>query len=175
MSWADHINVLSKKINQRLGLIKRVKYLLPLHARLTLYNSLILCLFDYGNIVWGDKNNTVLMEHLQVLQNNAARLMLDLPSIQSSASQALNQLNWKPLIFRRSYHRCVAIFKCLHNLVNFDFNLKKNKDIHDYETRRRDNLHLPFARTNWGKQRFVFSSIVDWNSLESDVKSTSNF
>ena len=94
------------------------------------YNSLILLLFDYGDIVWGDKNNTVLMEHLQVLQNNAARLMLDLPRIQTSASQALNQLNWKPLIFRRRLnHRCVAIFKCLNNLVNFDFNLKKNKDI----------------------------------------------
>ena len=110
-----------------------------------------------------------------MLQNNAALLMLDLPHIQSSASQALNQLNWKPLIFRRRYHRCVAIFKYLNNLVNFDFNLKKNKDIHDHDIRRRDNLHLPFAPTNWGKQRFVFSSLVDWNSLESDVKSTSNF
>ena len=45
-------------MNQRLGVIKRVKYLLPLHARLTLYNSLILPLFDYGDIVWGDKNNS---------------------------------------------------------------------------------------------------------------------
>ena len=132
-------------------------------------------LLDYGDIVWGDKNNAILMVHLQVLQNNAARLVLDLPRANSSASQAINQLNWKPLFLRRRYHRCVAIFKCLNNLVDFDFNLKKNKDIHDHYTRRRENLHLPFARTNWGKQRFVFNSLLDWNSLDSDLKLTSNF
>ena len=29
--------------------------------------------FDYSNIVWDDKNNLKLMDHLQVLQYNAAR------------------------------------------------------------------------------------------------------
>ena len=97
MTWSDHISILSKKVNQRLGLIRRVKHLLPLQARLTLYNSLILPLLDYGDIVWGDKNNAILMDHLQVLQNNAAGLVLDLPRANSSALQAVNQLNWKPL------------------------------------------------------------------------------
>ena len=73
------------------------------------------------------------------------------------------------------YHRCVTIFKCLNNLVVFDFNLRKNKDIHDHNTRRRENLHLPIARTNWGKQRFVFASLLDWNSLDPDLQSATNF
>ena len=131
MTWSDHISILSKKVNQRLGLICRVKHLLPLQARITLYNSLILPLLDYGDIVWGDKNNITIMDHLQVLQNNAARCLLDLPR-SSSGSQAISHLNWKPLALRRRYHRCVTIFKCLNNLVAFDFNLRKNKDIHDH-------------------------------------------
>ena len=174
MTWSDHISILSKKVNQRLGLICRVKHLLPLQARITLYNSLILPLLDYGDIVWGDKNNITIMDHLQVLQNNAARCLLDLPR-SSSGSQAISHLNWKPLALRRRYHRCVTIFKCLNNLVAFDFNLRKNKDIHDHNTRRRENLHLPIARTNWGKQRFVFASLLDWNSLDPDLQSVTNF
>ena len=70
MSWSEHIDTISTKINQRIGLIKRIRHLLPLHAKLTLYNCLIIPLFDYGDTVWGDKNNdtlTWLMGQLQVL------------------------------------------------------------------------------------------------------------
>ena len=79
MFWSDHIDTLCKKVSQRLGVLRRVKYLLPLHERLTVYDSLILLLFDYADTVWGDKNNEVLTHNLQVLQNNAARIILDLP------------------------------------------------------------------------------------------------
>ena len=40
------------------------------------------------------------MSDLQVLQNKAARLILDLP-VHSSASEALKRLGWKPLVRRR--------------------------------------------------------------------------
>lgn len=116
MSWSDHIDALSKKVNQRLGVLRRVKHLLPLHGRLNLYNYLILPLFDYADIVWGDKNNEVLMHNLQVLQNNAARTILDLPKF-FSGTQALAQLNWIHLAGRRRQHRCIAIYKCLNKFI----------------------------------------------------------
>ena len=62
MTWSDHIDHLSAKINKRLGLLKRIKHLLPRFARLLYYNSLVLPLFDYGDIIWGDKNNSTLMQ-----------------------------------------------------------------------------------------------------------------
>ena len=65
MTWHDHVYSIINKVNQRLGVLRRVKYMLPLRARLTLYNSLVdLPLFDYGDIVLGDKNNSALMENL---------------------------------------------------------------------------------------------------------------
>ena len=94
------------------------------------------------------------MDHLQVLQNNAARVILDLPRFNLSASKALDQLNWKPLFLRRKHRRCIAAYKCLNDLIDYDFNiLTKNSDIHNYKMRGRDELRLPSARTNWGKQR----------------------
>jgi hypothetical protein len=35
-------------------LLRRVKVFIPLKARLTIYNSLILPLFDYADIIWRD-------------------------------------------------------------------------------------------------------------------------
>ena len=39
MCWADHVDSLCTKVAQRIGTINRVRKLLPLHARLTLYKS----------------------------------------------------------------------------------------------------------------------------------------
>ena len=63
LTWSEHIDNISKKLNQCLGLIRRIKFLLPIQARLTLYNTLVLPLLDYSDIVWGDKNNSTLMNH----------------------------------------------------------------------------------------------------------------
>ena len=55
------------KISQRLGLLKRIKHLLPFSACLVFYNSLVMPLFDYADLIWGDKHNVTLMTSLQVL------------------------------------------------------------------------------------------------------------
>ena len=73
MSWSERIDTISTKINHRIGMIKRIRHLFSLHAKLTLYNSLIIPLFDYEDTVWGDKNNDKLMGQLQVLQKQGSQ------------------------------------------------------------------------------------------------------
>ena len=63
-TWADHVEYISAKINKNLSLLRRIKYYLPLQARLLFYNSLVLPILDYADIVWGDKNNATLMKEL---------------------------------------------------------------------------------------------------------------
>lgn len=173
MTWSDHIGELSIKINQRLGLLKRIKNLLPRSARLLYYNSLILPLFDYGDIVWGDKNNLTIMESLQVLQNKAAKVILDRP-IYSSASDALQELNWVRLDKRRHYHRCLYIYKTINNLLTTHLTLINLFDVHRYNTRNSQNLRLPAVKTNWGKQRLAYQAVKEWNSLAMYVRNCSS-
>ena len=113
--------------------------MLLLQVRLTRYNTLVLPLLDYGDIVRGDKNNSTLMENLQLLQNKAAKIILDRHP-QSSATEALDSPGWKQLHLRRRFHRCTTIFKCL---VDFNFNFVRNNTIHNHNTRYRDDFHLP--------------------------------
>ena len=124
-------------------------------------------------MVW--QRVAVLMDHLQVLQNNAARVILDLPRFNSSASKVLDQLNWKLFFLRWKHRRCIAVYKCLNGLIDYDFNITKNSDIHNYKTRGRDELCLPSARTNWDKQKFIHSAFKDWNLLDPDIKSISSY
>ena len=60
MSWTDHIEHLAGKVNQRLGLLKRIKHLLPFRVHLLFYKSLVMPLFEYADLVWGDKHNITL-------------------------------------------------------------------------------------------------------------------
>ena len=71
-TWTNHVKYMAGKINQRLGLLRRIKHLLPFRARILFYNSLVKPLFEYADPVWGDKHNVTLMSSLQVLQNKAA-------------------------------------------------------------------------------------------------------
>jgi hypothetical protein len=113
------------------------------------------------------------MNHLQVLQHNAARFILDLPR-HSSATEALETLEWKLLYLRRKYHRCISVFKCLNHQVNFDFNLAIISRIHSHKTRQNNNYYLPRPRTNWGKQQFTYHSVSKWNSLPIELKQSTN-
>ena len=164
-TWSDDVDYVVSKVNQRLGLLRRIKHLLPFTAGLLFYNSLLLPVFDYGDLVWGDKNNVTLMNDLQVLQNKAAKIILDRP-LYSSATDALVTLKWLNLEQRRSYHCCIYIYKCINGLMDHSMNLLTNSDIHYYNTRNKDMLRLPRVTRNWGKQRVCHHSLKDWNELE---------
>ena len=160
MSWSEHIDSISTKINQRIGMIKRIRHLLPLHAKLTPYNCLIIPLFDYRDTVWGDKNNDTLMGQRQVLQNKATKVLLNLPP-RSSSTEALDRLDLKTL----SKRRCVMMHKYLSGRIDFNFDIRRNSSFHSYQTRGSNDLHLPRVRTNLGKQTFIYQASKDWNNL----------
>ena len=113
--------------------------------------------------------NVTLMNHSQVMQNNAARLMLDFP-VQVSGTKALELLKWQPLHLRR----CLAVFKAVNGDVDFNFGLRRNIEFHEHFTRRRHNFRLPKDTTNWRKQMFKYFSLKDLNSFKSDIKQSTS-
>ena len=137
------------KINQKLGLLRRINSCLPLSARITFFNSYVLPLFDYGDIIWGDRGNATLMAELQILHNKAARLILDLHP-RASASGALAKLHWKPLQRRRAEHRAISVYKSINNLFIHSFNFSFNSSFHNYNTRSKHNIRKSIADKRLG-------------------------
>ena len=78
--------------------------------------------FDYADIIWGDKDNTIIMVDLQILQNKAAKVILDLPS-NASSTDAPKTLGWPTLLQQRLAHRYIATSKYIHGLVDYCFNI----------------------------------------------------
>ena len=78
------------------------------------FNGFILPLFDYEDIICGDCGYASLMSELQVLENKAACLILDLPAHFSEAG-VLKILGWKPLLRRRKEHHAIFMYKLINN------------------------------------------------------------
>ena len=169
LTWNEHIESLIAKVNQRIGLLNRIKQLLPLDARVALYNALIRPLFDFSDTIWGDRDNIRLMHDLQVMQNKAAKVILDLPNYASS-TDALKTLGWPTLSQERLVHRYINTFKDIHGLVDRKFNILRISDIHSYNTRRRNDFRLPLVKRNYGKQRLFYQCAKEWNFLDASFK-----
>ena len=88
---SGHVEHVISKVNQRSGLLRRIEHLLPFIARPLYYKNLVLPILDYADMVWGDKDNTALVNNLQLLQNKADKFILDRP-LYSSATEALSKL-----------------------------------------------------------------------------------
>ena len=93
-------------------------------------------MFDYADFVWGDKDNLVVMDELQVPQNKAAKIILDRP-LQYSATEALLALKWFDLYRRRNYHRCIQIWKCVNGCTKHCLDILRCSQIHSYKTRNK--------------------------------------
>ena len=174
-SCTEHIEYVSTKINQRFGLSRKIKSLLPRSARILFLNCLILPLFDYANIIWGYNNNAVLAKNLQLLLNKAAKTILTTALfIHLDATDGLEALGWLTLEKRRLFHLCLYLYKSVNETSTHSMDLLANKDVHCYDTRHRDNLRLPRIRRNWGKQRTHYQAVKDRNSLDPCLRKSNN-
>ena len=117
-----------KKVNQRLGVLRRIKHFLTFYARNLFVSTMVLPFLDYCDIVWGDRNDKVLMDSPQVLQNRAAKIVVDRPAY-SSSTQALLDLKWKDIRVRRCIHR---LFKRLNGLLDHNYDFTTNLPVHNY-------------------------------------------
>ena len=91
------MDYIKNKVSQRLGVLQRIKHLLPRDTRELFVKAMVLLNLDYADVTWGDKSNTTLMNKIQLLQNKAAKLILNMP-IENIHQQQ------KPLIYLVGIH-----------------------------------------------------------------------
>ena len=136
---------------------------------------MILPLFDYGDVVWGDRNNQSPMKSLQIFHNKCAKLVCNMKSSDFS-TKALDLLQCKTLDARRKFHRCATIYKATKNDISYSVNNLTGKDLHGIQMRSSDQYYrLPKVKTNWGKQVSSYLFIDEWSKLSANIKLAGNF
>ena len=140
LTWNKHIEHIGNKISSRLGMLRRARKVIPKEACITLFNAMVLPLFDYCCVVWdgcgqGNKN------YLDRLLKRAAGIIAGRKAADTDIQQALK---WQSLQCRRQHQKCIQVYKYINGLApaylldDFD----SSEQIHNYDTRNKDLIRL---------------------------------
>ena len=50
LSWTDHVDYIKNKVSQRLGVLQRIKHLLPRDTRELFVKAMVLPILDYADV-----------------------------------------------------------------------------------------------------------------------------
>ena len=89
--------------------------------------------------------------------------MLHLPTL-SKKSDGL------PYLKSSLYIDTLPLLSTSTELVDHNFKILRNSDIHSYNTRRRNDFRLPLVKMNYGKQRLFYQCAMKWNVLDASFK-----
>ena len=107
------------------------------------------------------------------MQNFAARVLTDTKTF-DHISPVLRELSWlsiKDLLLVRD---TTQVYKIVNSLIPLYLSskLSTQSDVHNYNTRKRDNLNLPLCRTATAQRSFYYRALSAWNSLTADPRNS---
>ena len=148
-TWHCHVDLITKKVNSGLYVLKRLRDLVDVETLLAVYKTLIQPHFDYCSQVWGCLGTT-LQNKLQRLQNRAVRIITK-RGYEYRSADILNELGLPALDVRRNNQLCITMHQVKNNLTPQYLTdlFCKTSSIHDYNTRfAQDALTLPKPNSN---------------------------
>ncbi|KXJ15113.1 putative RNA-directed DNA polymerase from transposon X-element [Exaiptasia diaphana] len=169
LSWAEHVNYISKKISSAIGALKRVRCFIDQATAAKIYKAIIEPHFNYCSPVF-DGISQKLDDKLQKLQNRAARIVTR-SSFDESAKPLLDMLGWDTVSVAREKQKAITMFKSVNSLAP-----KYLMDMFSYRQslynfRNSENiLNVPKPRTNYLKRSLGYSGAVLWNGLTCDMR-----
>jgi hypothetical protein len=174
LSWFHHIQYIKNKISKGIGIISKARKLLPFNCIRSLYYSFIYPYITYCIETWGAACTTH-MSSLVKLQKKIIRIITSSPPRTHSAD-LFNKLNMLPI--HKIYQNQVAtfMFKVVNETVPpllqamFTFNM----NIHRYDTRQANKLHVPLSKTSIFKKSMRFKGVTVWNRVSEAINSNSS-
>ena len=151
-----HIDVLSKKLKQKIDVLRRLSSLMPGAALLKIFNTIIFPYFNYCCTVWGTSMNKSYIDRLFELQKRAARIVL------YTCETVYYSKCWYVFIFEMDTYKWlfylqetyILTFNVLHNMTPDYLNVFKF--VHQVSTRTSRQsasnlLFIPRVRTEYYK------------------------
>ena len=176
LNWKKHVDCISKKISQRIGVQSRIRPFISTTTANTLFKTMIAPIIDYGDIMWskGPQSN---LKRIQKLQNKACRVILRCRR-RTHISTMHSSLGWLTSQNKIKLHKMLMVGKCLLGDVPSYLRGKfiRAKDFHSYSTRNANcNLFIPRITCNAGKNLFCYEGAVLFNTLNNTVKTSQSY
>jgi len=169
LKWSVHIDVVICKISKTIGIISKVRHLIPQELTRLLYITLVEPYINYCNIVWASPDPTTKLDKIFKIQKTYRRLITFSKSRAHSLEpfQRLNILNVYKL---HKFQLLCYMYKLMNNKLPNAFNFLRNSDVHSHDTRLKNNLRTEFRRTGNRGNTTRFRGPAVWNSMANEVQ-----
>ena len=169
LSWKYHIHEVESKVSKNIGIISRLKHLLPNHILRMLYCALILPYFSYCNLVWANSCKYKIQK-LILLQKKIIRIISGM-HYRSHTGPIFKQIIFLKFSDINLHQQGIFMYKSMNNIFPSQFsdfiNFKCNSETHTYNTRSAANIRLPKHRTRRFQFDIRYSGPKFWNTLPS--------
>ena len=147
INWNSHIQKVSNKVSKSIGIINRLKRVLPLHILRTLYCSLVLPHLQYAILNWG-----FVLNRLSKLQKKAIRVISN-SKYNAHTEPLLKKLNLLKLEDIFKINLLKLYFKYKSNMLPFHLMemFKPHTQNHTYNFRSEPSLHHAICHTKGGE------------------------
>ena len=159
LNWKEHCNGLSKKLNSLCYMIRNLKSVLAFRDLLTVYHAYVGSRLHYGICFWGLSSSA---RDIFVAQKRALRCIIGLSQDTSCRSHfASNGLLTLTGIFIYEISKFIHLNKS---------GILHNRDVHEYNTRGRNNLQTLVSRLDISKNAPNNYGRLIYNKLPQYVK-----
>lgn len=152
LTWEEHINTLCKKLSSVKYVIRCIRNTVDIFVLRTAYHGLVQSKFNYGIIFWG---KSAFFNRVFQVQKSIIRCMDGKVSTFSCKS-----------LFRKFQILTLPSLYILNTIIYVYKNkhlLKTHEDIHNYETRNRNNICLPSLRLSVCQSSHIYQGIKFYN------------
>jgi hypothetical protein len=147
LTWNKHIEIVRNKTSKNIGIISKIRHLLPQHLTRNLYLTLVNPYICYCNVVWSLPNKTTNLDKILIIQKKYCRL-ITFSHFRQHSRPLFQSLSILSVYDTYKYQLLIHIYKAFHNLIpNSQHYYTMNSSVHDHDTRQRSNLHIPRYRT----------------------------
>ena len=165
LTFENHINMVTTKINKTIGLLRKLKNLLPRTALIKIYKAFVRPHLDYGDILYDQAFNLSFQQKLESIQYRVC-LAITGAIRGTSREKICQELGLESLQSRRWYRKLAMFYKIYKNKSPFYlFNLIPEKTS-SYATRNVDCISLIKIKHNFFKNTFFPSAMIEWNKLD---------
>ena len=173
LSWKQHVNILSSSLGRRVGILARLRHILPQHCLATIYNTTIQPLIDYGLSVWGH-SSAYNINLIQRYQNRAACLVSSNFNYDESSLNIVKRLKWLNVKERCIYFTNLLTYKCMNNAAPCYLTtlLSCRANINSHSTRQTSNLdfNVPKHGIEKFKESYPYQAPSLWNNLSISIR-----
>ena len=171
LNWNAHIDTVLNKISKTIGIIAKVRHLLPTSATRTLYLCLVEPYISYCNIVWAQSKPTTQLDKILRVQKKYCRL-ITFADYRAHSEPLFKQLLILNVYKIHIYQLSLFMYKQLNKLLPSagTFSFQTNSVEHSHFTRQSENVYLVRCRTQRRLTTVLFQGPRLWNSLPSRLK-----